>query len=260
MTVPTKPPAGTLPVVAGPAASVRASAAARRTALAACLALGAWLAADGGHARPSAVPMPSSASPAYDLFGLRLGMPLEQAVRQVQSIAPPGSVTLPAQRREAYSVVSIEAPADTMPAPAKAATDPRQENFYLSLNAAPRVFKKQPTRSSHTGFVTLVAEHVSGRVVRIVLEPAVVRWPRGLDAGDLAPDELARRLQERLGVPARVTHADATGFRERPWAPRPRAEELRLPAELRVNAQRGSVALTDAQRLPDPLATRWELD
>ena len=193
-------------------------------------------------------------------MGLRLGMPLNSAVSQAQSFAPPGSVTLPAQRREQFTVVAIEAPADSMPSAPKTAPDARQENFYLSLNAAPRVFKNQPTRSSHTGFVTLVAEQGSGRVVRIVMEPAIVRWSRGLDAGGVGPEALAQRLREQLGLPARVVNAEPTGFRERPWAPRARMPEPVLPAEARVNAQRGSVVLTDSQRLPDALATRWELD
>jgi hypothetical protein len=231
----------------------------RRVAL--CM-LCALLLVTGPSVRAPAAQVPSAPATATtpELFGLRLGMPVAAAVRQVQALAPPGSVVLPAQRRESYSVVVIEAPADAMPAPTKPASDPRQENFYLSLNAAPRVFKNQPTRSSHTGFVTLVAEQASGRVVRVVLEPAIVRWPRGLDAEGLAADALAQRLQDRLGLPVRVV-ATAPAFRERPWAPRARTPEPPPPAaEVRVNAQRGSVVLTDAQRLPDALATRWELD
>lgn len=233
----------------------------RRVALCVLCAL---LLVAGPSVRSPAAQVPAAPATATatapELFGLRLGMPVSAAVRQVQALAPPGSVVLPAQRRESYTVVVIEAPADAMPAPTKPASDPRQENFYLSLNAAPRVFKNQPTRSSHTGFVTLVAEQASGRVVRIVLEPAIVRWPRGLDAEGLAAEALAQRLQERLGLPVRVV-GTAPAFRERPWAPRARAPEPPPPAaEVRVSAQRGSVVLTDAQRLPDALATRWELD
>jgi len=197
---------------------------------------------------------------AGELLGLRLGMPLDAALRRVQSLAPPGSVTLPMQRREAFSVVTVEAPADILPAPVKPAGDPRQENFYLALNAAPRVFKNQTSRSSHVAFVTLVAEESSRQVVRIVIEPAYARWSKGLDAATLDADTLAQRVSGHTGIPARVVNAAPAAFRERPWAARPSPPEPTQAAEVRINAQRGSVVLTDPRRLPDAQATRWALD
>lgn len=212
-------------------------------------------------ARSAAQPAAAGYPRAPEMMGLTLGMPVDAAVQAVRSIAPAGSVTLPAVRREPFSIVRIEAPA-ALAAPAEDV--PKDPNFYVMLNSAPRILKSQPSRSSHVPFVTLVATEHDRRLVRIVFEPAFVYWPEGYDAGRRTAWTLADLLRERYGAPVELSGTEPPGRRTTAasggaggpgQSAYPRADWA-----LRVNAARKSIVLTDLTRLPDASATRLQLD
>jgi len=220
--------------------------------------------AQGTSAAPAMTPSRAAGrSPARPpaMMGLSLGMPLEAAVRTVEAMAPPDSVTLPPLRRDTLNIVKIEAPVALK---ALADDPPRDTNFYLMLNSAPRLLKSQSTRSSHVPFVTLVASADDRRLLRVVFEPAFVHWPRGYDAGGRTAGDLVELLRERHAVPVE----QVTGMRAGSVAPsgararrRPdRDEDGQSWWVLRVHVERKSIVLTDVIRLPDAFASRLQLD
>lgn len=199
---------------------------------------------------------PGSMARAPQMMGLSLGMPIEAAVRTVQAIAPPGSVTLPALRRDPVTIVRIEVPV-ALAAPASDA--PKDDNFYVMLNSASRILKSQASRSSHVPFVTLVASDHDRRLVRIVFEPAFVHWPEGYDAGRRTAWSLADRLRELYGVDVELASENA----RRPAGASGSTGRVGPPPSgwaLRVNAARKSVVLSDVRQLPDEFASRLQLD
>jgi hypothetical protein len=228
------------------------------------LAAGCLLAAVPALALASRPPPAGSGRPLPappSLMGLSLGMPVEAAIRVVEAMAPKGSVTLPAMRRDTAGIVKIEVPA-SMAAPADEAA--KDSNFYVMLNSAPRILKSQPTRSSHVPFVTLVYGVDDRRIVRIVFEPAFVYWPEGYDAAKRTAWSLVELLRERHSVPVELFPGTRTG---QPPAPggagggRPgRPEPTPAGWALRVNAERKSIVLTDVTRLQDGFASRLQLD
>lgn len=195
------------------------------------------------------------------MMGVSLGMSLDAAAHAIQSIAPGGSVTLPPVRRDAFSIVRIEAPVALAPPAEDVRKDP---NFYVMLNSAPRILKSQSSRSSHVPFVTLVAGERDRRVVRVVFEPAFVHWPEGYDAGRRTAWTLADLLRERYGIPVELVGSEipprraaaASGGAGGQGQPTPSLADWAL----RVNAARKSIVLTDVRRLQDALATRLQLD
>jgi len=195
------------------------------------------------------------------MMGLALGMPLEAAVRTVEAMAPPGSVTLPALRRDTVRIVKIEAPVAL-----KAPSDdpPGEANFYLLLNSAPRLLKNQSSRSSHVPFVTLVAGADDRRLLRVVFEPAFVHWPGGYDAGKRTVWSLVELLRERHAVPVEQVPGTPTGQGQtagRQAGRRPAQDEDGQPWwALRVHAGRKSIVLTDVIRLQDAFASRLQLE
>jgi len=216
------------------------------------VALLGWARTVAGRTPPA--PMAARPEPPPSIEGLTLDMPLEAASRAARALAPEGSVTLPAVRRESFFVVTIEAPA-ALAVPPPVNDDPKRDsNFYLMLNAAPRILRNQPTRSSHVAFITLVADKAR-RLVRIVFEPAHVHWPQGFDAADLPPAQFLEMLRDAYAPSARLFEPPGTP------EPRPRKEPIGTAYwELRVNAERKSVVLTAPGRLPDELASRLQLD
>jgi hypothetical protein len=195
------------------------------------------------------------------MMGLALGMPLEAAVRTVEAMAPPGSVTLPPMRRDTVRIVKIEAPA-ALRAPPEG--PPGEANFYLLLNSAPRLLKNQSARSSHVPFVTLVASVEDRRLLRVVFEPAFVHWPGGYDAGKRTAWGLVELLRERHAVPVEQVAGAYTGHGQPS-----RSHDSRRPDQnehgqsgwaLRVHATRKSIVLTDVIRLQDAFASRLQLD
>jgi hypothetical protein len=190
-------------------------------------------------------------------------MPLDMAVRKAQSIAPSGSVTLPALRREPFLVVGVEAPVALAPQPAEPAGNASGGNFYTMLNNAPRILKTQPTRSSHVGFIRLVADSNERRLVRVVFEPAFVYWQDGLDAAERTPAELSEDLRKRFSADVRLVAAAQPAGRASATRDRPATSAGPGSVagwELRVAAARKSVVLTDPARLPDDFASRLQLD
>ncbi|MEI6317680.1 MAG: hypothetical protein WCS09_04130 [Pseudomonadota bacterium] len=224
-----------------------------------------WLlpAAAGVHAsRPVPTAAAAYATGAPEMLGLSLGMPLEAAVRVVQAMAPAGSVTLPAVRRDTVILVRIEAPS-ALAAPADDAK--KDSNFYVMLNSAPRILKTQSSRSSHVPFVTLVAGERDRRLVRIVFEPAFVYWPDGYDASRRTAWDLAERLRERYRVEVELLPADGgrrTGQAGAAGGPAEQGLATRMQSgwALRVNAARKSIVLSDVRQLPDAFASRLQLD
>ena len=195
-------------------------------------------------------------------MGLSLGMPLEAAVRVVQAMAPAGSVTLPAARRDTVTLVRIEAPSALAAPPDDAKKD---SNFYVMLNSAPRILKTQSSRSSHVPFVTLVAGERDRRLVRIVFEPAFVYWPDGYDASRRTAWDLAERLRERYGVEVELVPADASRRTQQAGTGSGTAEQRSVTRTqpgwaLRLYAARKSIVLSDVRQLPDAFASRLQLD
>ncbi len=232
--------------------------------LPACTAMAAPIAAP---ARSAAAPAPAAATMttsqsgaparAPEMMGLALGMPIEAAIRVVLAMAPPGSVTLPAVRREPVSIVRIEAPA-AFAAPAAEAT--KDSSFYVMLNSAPRILMTQSSRSSHVPFVTLVAGDRDRRLIRIVFEPAFVHWPDGYDAGRRTAWSLAELLRERYGVDVELTPSDAGRRTPAGTGSMGQDNSARSGWVLRVSAARKSIVLSDVRLLPDAFATRLQLD
>jgi hypothetical protein len=194
---------------------------------------------------------------APEMMGLALGMPIEAAIRVVQSMAPAGYVTLPPLRRDPVSIVRIEVPS-ALAAPA--AEVPKDSNFYMMLNSAPRILKTQSSRSSHVPFVTLVAGDRDRRLLRIVFEPAFVHWPEGYDAGRRTAWSLVELLRERHGVDVELVPGES-GRRAPPGPAGTDQPATRQPGwVLRVNAARRSIVLSDVRQLPDAFASRLQLD
>lgn len=190
-------------------------------------------------------------------MGLALGMPIEAAIRVVQSMAPAGYVTLPPLRRDPVSIVRIEVPS-ALAAPAAEAS--KDSNFYMMLNNAPRILKTQSSRSSHVPFVTLVAGDRDRRLLRIVFEPAFVHWPGGYDAGRRTAWSLVELLRERHGVDVELVQGEP-GRRAPPGPASTGQPAPRQPGwVLRVNAARRSIVLSDVRQLPDAFASRLQLD
>ena len=232
--------------------------------LPACTAMAAPIAAP---ARSAAAPAPAAATMttsqsgaparAPEMMGLALGMPIEAAIRIVQSNAPAGYVTLPPLRRDPVSIVRIEVPSALAAPAAEVAKD---SNFYIMLNSAPRILKTQSSRSSHVPFVTLVAGDRDRRLVRIVFEPAFVHWPDGYDAGRRTAWSLAELLRERHGVDVELTPGDAGRRPPAGTGSISQATGAQSGWVLRVNAARRSIVLSDVRQLPDAIATRLQLD
>jgi len=195
------------------------------------------------------------------IMGLSLGMPLEAAIRMVESIAPPGSVTLPPLRRDTVRIVKIEAPA-ALKAPVD--DSPKDPNFYLMLNSAPRMLKSQSSRSSHVPFITLVAGSDERRLLRVVFEPAFVHWPGGYDAVKRTAWGLAELLRERHSVPVELVSAGRAGHAQPSGGYAGTRTDREDVAQswwaLRVHAERKSIVLTDVTRLQDAFASRLQLD
>jgi hypothetical protein len=213
---------------------------------------------------------PATNARAPEIMGFTLGMPIDAAVRHAQSLAPAGSVTLPPVKREAFVVISVEAPAALAPPPPEPATDSKKDgNFYLLLNAAPRLLKSQPTRSSHVEFITLVADRDERRLVRVVFEPSLVYWPNGFDAARRTPAQLVDWLRQRYAAEVQLVSAgarDSAGRDDRERQSNTRERPGASPATaatgwaLRVYANNKSVVLTDPLRVSDYDASRLKLD
>jgi len=200
-----------------------------------------------------------------EVLGFKLGMALDAAIRRAQAMAPSGSVTLPPQRRELFVVVAIEAPAALAPPVAEPEVDAKDSNFYMMLNSAPRFLKTQPARSSHVGFIRLVADQQERRLVRLVFEPSLVYWSGGLDAAAQSPAQLVDTLRKRFSVEVQLvaeprSGARATRDRKAAGGTGSAGAAPSLSWALRVHADRKSVVLTDLKRLPDEAATRLRLD
>jgi len=200
-----------------------------------------------------------------EILGFRLGMALDAAIRRAQTMAPSGSVTLPPQRRELFVVMAIEAPAALAPPVVEPEVDPKDSNFYMMLNSAPRILKTQPARSSHVGFIRLVADQQERRLLRVVFEPSLVYWSGGLDAATQSPAQLVDTLRKRFSVEAQLVAEPRPGrqaSRDRKAAGGTGSAGAApsLPWALRVHVDRKSVVLTDLKRLPDEAATRLRLD
>lgn len=243
----------------GPGRSARRQ---RRSVLLGATGLLLSAAASLQASRPGPAAPAAYATGAPEMMGLSLGMQIDAAVRVVQAMAPAGSVTLPAARRDNFTLVRIEAPS-ALAAPADDAK--KDSNFYVMLNSAPRILKTQSSRSSHVPFVTLVAGERDRRLVRIVFEPAFVYWPEGYDASRRTAWDLAERLRERYRVEVELVPADAGRRTQQAGTAGGTAEQR--PADrmqpgwaLRVNAARKSIVLSDVRQLPDAFASRLQLD